>query len=62
MGLGSLIIALIVVGLLLFLVNKLPLDATIKQIIWVIVIVFIIIWLIQSLGLLSGLDSIRIGR
>ena len=62
MGLGSLIIALVVVGLLLYLLNLLPIDGTIKTIIRVVVIVFLIIWVIQSLGLLSSLDNIRIGR
>ena len=35
----DIVIVLVVVGLLLWIVGKLPIDATIKQIIWVVVIV-----------------------
>jgi hypothetical protein len=45
----QLVICLIIVGLLLYIVNLLPMDANIKQIIRVVVIVFIIIWLLYTL-------------
>jgi hypothetical protein len=45
----QLVITLIIVGLLLYVVNLLPLDANIKQIIRVVVIVFIVIWLLYAL-------------
>lgn len=48
------IMTLVVIGLILYLVNMLPIDATIKQIIHLIVIVLIILWLLQLL-LGSGL-------
>jgi len=53
MPLIGLIVTLIIVGLLLYLINMLPIDATIKNIIYVLVIVFVILWLISSLGLLT---------
>lgn len=49
MSLITLIIYLIVVGLILYLVGMLPIDAQIKQIINVVVIVALIIWLLQLL-------------
>ena len=45
----NLLIMLIVMGLVLFVVSKLPLDATIKQIINVVVIVAVCIYLIYFL-------------
>lgn len=53
MTLVGLIVFLIIVGLLLYLVQLLPIDATIKKIIYVIVIVAVILWLLENLGLLT---------
>lgn len=49
----SIIVTLIVIGLLLYLIGLIPMDATIKQIIRVVVIIAVIIWLLQSFGLLG---------
>jgi len=49
----SIIVTLIVVGLLLYLIGLIPMDGTIKQIIRVVVILAVIIWLLQSFGLLG---------
>ena len=46
---------LIIVGLVLYLLQLLPLDATIKTIIHALVIVFVILWLLQQLGLVGAL-------
>lgn len=61
MSLISLLVYLIVVGLLLYVVGLLPIDATIKRIIQVVVLVVVILWLLQTLGLLAGFDMMRIG-
>lgn len=63
MPLVSLIIILVVVGLVMYLINAfIPLDPTIKQILNIAVVIFLIVWLIQALGLLSTLGNLRIGR
>jgi hypothetical protein len=54
-GLVSIIITLIVVGLLLYLIGMIPMDGTIKQIIRVVVLIFVIVWLLQSFGVLGSL-------
>ena len=41
--------------LLLYLIGLIPMDGTIKQIIRVIVIIAVIIWLLQTFGLLGSL-------
>ena len=51
----SIIVTLIVVGLVLYLVGLIPMDGTIKQIIRVVVIIAVIIWLLQSFGLLGSI-------
>lgn len=60
----SLIIALVIVGLILWLIGQLPIDPKIKTIINVIVIVVVILWLLQALGVLGGNELLnqRIGR
>ncbi len=52
----NIIIALIVVGVLLWLVNNyLPMDAKIKNILNIVVVIAVVIWLLQTLGVLGGL-------
>lgn len=61
MSLLSLILVLVIIGFVLYLVNQLiPLDPQIKKILNVAVVIFLVIWLIQSLGLLGPLATIRI--
>ncbi len=42
----QILVVLILLGLLLYIVNLLPLDATIKKIIQAVAIVLVVIWLI----------------
>jgi len=51
----SIIVTLIVIGLLLYLIGLIPMDGTIKQIIRVVILIAVIIWLLQSFGLLGPL-------
>ncbi len=46
----SIIIALAIVGLILWVVEQIPMDATIARIIRVVVIVLVCIWLLQLLA------------
>ena len=59
MALQSLIViilVLVVVGFLLYLVQtKFPLDPTIKTIIYFVVVFAVILWLLQTFGLIHGL-------
>jgi hypothetical protein len=50
----QIIIALVVVGLLLWLVEQIPMDPTIARIIRVVVIVAVCIWLLMLLVSLAG--------
>jgi len=54
---------LIVIGVLLWLVNSyIPMDAKIKQILNIVVVVAVVLWLLSAFGLLPALSTIRVGR
>jgi predicted membrane protein len=51
----SIILTIVVVGFVLWLVNRyLPMDGKIKTILNWVVVILLIIWLLRALGLLSG--------
>lgn len=59
----NLIIVLVVIGLILWLINTyVPLDPTIKRILNIAVIIFVLIWLLSAIGVLGTLSDIRIGE
>lgn len=61
MSLISVAVALVVVGVVLWLVNTyIPMDAKIKTILNVVVLIVVAIWLLQSFGLLGDMNGIRI--
>lgn len=63
MPLISLIIILIVIGVLLWMVNKyIPMENTIKKIVNFVVIFAVIVWLLTVFGLLPDLNAIRVGK
>ena len=62
MSLLQVLAAIIVVGILLWLVETyLPLAAPIKRIFQAVVVIVLVLWLLQVFGLLSGFSDIRIG-
>ncbi|HEX9739495.1 MAG TPA: Thivi_2564 family membrane protein [Ignavibacteriaceae bacterium] len=62
MSLISLVLVLVVVGVVLWLINKfIPMQATIKKILNVVVIIVVILWLLNAFGIIGSLDTIRIG-
>jgi hypothetical protein len=63
MPLINLVIVLVVVGVLLWLINTyLPMDGKIKTILNGVVVIVVVLWLLQSFGVLASLDGIKIGR
>lgn len=61
MSLLSILIAIIVVGVLLWVINTfLPMDRQIKQIFNLVVVAALIIWLLKAFGLFAYLTSIYI--
>jgi hypothetical protein len=61
MSLISIIVAIVVVGLLLWAINSfIPMEERIKKILNVVVIVVLIIWILQALGLWAYLGGVKI--
>jgi hypothetical protein len=56
------LLTLVVVGVLLWLVNLIPMQGTIKSILNTIVVIIVVLWLLQVFGLFSTLSSIRVGH
>jgi len=55
MSLISILVALILVGFVLYLIQTLlPLDPRIKQIISAVVIIFLVLYILQGFGFLGG--------
>ncbi len=58
MDLLTIILVLVVCGVVLWAVNKwIPMDATVKKILNIAVIIGLIIWLLQGLGVFNGLHT-----
>jgi len=63
MPLINVVIVLIVVGVLLWLVNRyIPMDHKIKSILNGVVVIALILWLLSVFGLFSSITTIRIGK
>jgi len=62
MPLMTIVIALIVVGILLWLINTyIPMDGKIKSILNAVVVIAVVLWLLQAFGLLAQLEGIKVG-
>lgn len=57
-GIVGIIITLIVIGLVLYLIDLIPMDGAIKQIIRLIIIIAVIVWLLRVFGLMPWLNNL----
>ena len=63
MPLVQLVEVLVVVGVLLWLVNRfIPMQASIKSILNGVVVIATVLWLLNAVGLLHFLSRIHVGR
>ena len=63
MPLLNLVVALIVVGVALWLINRyIPMASSIKTILIVVVVVAVGVWVLQAVGLWGQISSFRITR
>jgi len=63
MPLIQLVEVLIVVGVLLWLINRfIPMQGTIKSILNGVVVIAVVLWLLNVTGLFHSFSSIRVGR
>ncbi len=62
MPLINVVFVLIVVGVALWLINRfIPMASSIKTILNVVVVVAVVIWVLQAVGLWGNLSNYRIG-
>jgi cation transporter-like permease len=63
MPLIQLVEVLIVVGVLLWLVNRfIPMQGTIKSILNAVVVIAVVLWILNVTGLFHSFSGIRVGR
>jgi hypothetical protein len=63
MPLIQILLALIVVGVLLWLVNRfIPMANSIKSILNAVVVIAVVLWLLNVFGLFHSLSRIHVGR
>jgi len=61
MPLINVVAALIVVGIILWLINNyLPMDGKIKSILNGVVVIVVVLWLLQAFGVLGSLSNFRL--
>jgi len=62
MPLVQLVVTLIVVGVLLWLVNRyIPMQSTIKSILNAVVVIVVVVWLLNVFGVLHSITKFRVG-
>jgi hypothetical protein len=63
MSLVNLVIALIIVGVALGLINRyIPMASSIKSILNVVVVIGVVVWVLQAVGLWGGISSYRLRK
>ena len=61
MSLISLVVTLVVVGIVLWLINTyIPMDAKIKKILNIVVVICVVLWLLSAFGVLGHTGDIRV--
>lgn len=63
MSLIQVVVLLIVVGVVLWLINRfIPMAGSIKTILNAVVVIAVVLWLLSVFGLLSSLSNIHVGK
>jgi hypothetical protein len=60
MSILTVLITLVVVGFVLWLINRIPMQATIKKIMNFIVVIIVVVWLFKIFGLWAYLTNITV--
>ena len=61
MPLVTLVVTLAVVGVLLWLVNLIPMQGTIKGILNAVVVIAVVVWMLKVLNLMHYVTQLKIG-
>jgi len=61
MTLVSIVIVLVVIGLIMWLINTyIPMAASIKSLLNIVVFIVVVVWLLQTFGLIGNIPGVRI--
>jgi len=61
MTLVGIVVVLVVVGLLMWLINNyIPMAASMKSLLNVVVFIVVVVWLLQGFGLIGNIPGVRI--
>jgi len=61
MNLLAIIITVVVIGFLLYVINRLiPMQPTIKNILNVVVILILVVWLLKVFGILDSMQNVQV--
>ena len=61
MSLLALIVAIVIVGVVMYLINRfIPMEANIKTLLNVAVVIILVLWVLKAMGLFGSLANIRI--
>lgn len=60
MTLVEIVVALALVGVVLYVIQLLPIDGTIRQIIRLLILVVSVLWLLRQFGVISGGPQMRL--
>lgn len=50
----SVLVALVILGVAIYIIELIPMDATVKRVIHVLAILFVLLWVLQLLGVWPG--------
>ena len=53
----GIVVALIIIGVAMYLVDLIPMDATIKRILQIVVILVVVLWVLEALGIIVSLGT-----
>jgi len=63
MSLLTIVLVLVIAGFLLWAVQSfIPMDAKVKVLLQVVVVIILLLWVLQGTGLISGMDTVRVHR
>ena len=62
MPLVTVVITLLVIGVLLWLINLIPMQGTIKGLLNLVVVIAVVIWLLKVFNLLSYITQFHVGH
>ncbi len=59
MPLINVVVTLIVIGVVLWLINLIPMQSTIKSILNAVVVIAVILWLLYGFGIINGSGNVH---